>query len=77
MTVVTPDELQRSVLFMRNAAPEQFDRFMRAFEVYVDDNVYAVTEAALDEVTRMQGRALALRGLLRIFQECDRRPKNG
>lgn len=51
---------------------------MEQFQDYVDETVYAVTEAPSDEVIRMQGRALALRTLLRIFQECDKaRSKNG
>jgi hypothetical protein len=73
----TVDDLSRTVLLMRNAAPEQFMLFMDRFEIYADETVYAVTDAPNDEVIRMQGRALALRTLLRIFRECDKRSKNG
>lgn len=77
MTAVSPDELARAVLLLRNSAPEQFIRFMDAFGTYVNETVYAVTDASNEEVMRMQGRALALRSLFRIFQECDKaRPKN-
>jgi hypothetical protein len=70
-------DLARSVLFLRNAAPEQFAQFMTQFETYVNDRVLAVTDAGSDEVVQMQGRALALRTLLRLIKECDKGARNG
>jgi hypothetical protein len=71
-------ELSRWALLLRNAAPEQWIGFMEQFQDYVDETVYAVSEAPSEEVIRMQGRALALRTVLRIFQECNKaRPRNG
>lgn len=58
-------------LRLRNADPQNWDRFLVAFAAYTDEATVVVTEAQPADILVAQGRAQQCRALLRIFRECD------
>ena len=71
---MTPQELSAACLRLRNAAPEQWDLFVKVFAVYDYETTVAVVNTLPQDVSNMQGRAQQCRALLRIFTECDKPP---
>ena len=61
--------LEQACLFLRNAAPEQFDRFMEVFTSFTDAVTVAVTDAPPERILVAQGHAQQCRALYRIFYE--------
>lgn len=66
------DALQRKALFLRNAAPQEWDDFVNAFADYSQDVTLAVIEAPSPEILKNQGRAQMMLSLHRMFEECDK-----
>ena len=64
-------QFRRVVAVLRNAAPEEYDVFVRYFDTYTIDALHAVTEADSVEILTMKGRAQQCLALLRIYQEAD------
>lgn len=80
MSTSTPQSTSRKSLktylhFLRNAAPEEFDRFVKELATYTDEVTVAVTEAPPDAILNMQGRAQQAIAMLRLFEECHTPPK--
>lgn len=70
------DPLVNALRVLKNAAPEEFAVFMKAFDYYTEDAMAAVTEAPAEEILKMQGRAQQCRGLLLVLDDAmkDRSP---
>lgn len=71
----SPAKLKQSMLFLRNAAPEEFVNFLKELESYVMEITVAVTDAPASDVLLLQGRAQQARALLRSLAECHLQPK--
>lgn len=54
---------------MRNAAPQVFEDFYKAFERYTEDIVFAVVNATSENLQRAQGQAQQCVAILRVFEE--------
>lgn len=67
-------ELSVACKYLRSAAPEQFQHFLKEFRLYSDTATRAMVEASSDTLFEMQGHARQCLGLLRIFEECDKTP---
>jgi hypothetical protein len=65
------DELSRTALLLRNAAPETYDHLLQTMQVLVDEITVAVTEASPNDILVLQGRAQQARAWFRTFKECD------
>ena len=59
--------------FMRNAAPQVYEDFCKAFEKYTETAIFAVIQTTGEELWRAQGRAQQCQKILGILQEV----KNG
>lgn len=68
-------DLSDAALRLRNAAPDQFDHFLKVFQVYNYDVTVAVTVADQATVLQAQGRAQQTTALERLFRECTQRVK--
>jgi hypothetical protein len=71
MTATSTGDLKQACLMLRNAAPEQWDGFLRVMIDYTDRVTFAVTEADANTVLNAQGRAQQLHALLRVYHECE------
>ena len=58
---------------MRNAAPQVYEDFCRAFEKYTDGVVFTVIQTTGEDLLRAQGRAQQCLKILGILEEV----KNG
>lgn len=70
MSVTPPkpkDVLQEAAAHLSRAAPNKYDEFVKAFEVYLDEHAAACVHAASDKVLIAQGRARALTDLSSLF----------
>ena len=70
-----PKDLAETALRLRNFNPEGWDNFLAAFAAYTDRAVVDVTAAGSDNVLVMQGQARQCLALMRVFRECDKKPK--
>jgi hypothetical protein len=59
-------------LSLRNAAPHQWDQFLKVFEAYAHDVTVAVISAPQNEVLNAQGKAVAFTHLMETFANCER-----
>jgi len=64
-------ELKQVVLFLRNAAPEEFAAFVKRFEIYTDEVVYKTMDADAVSILAAQGRGQQCLAIMRIFHECE------
>lgn len=70
MTVTPPkpkDELQAVAARLSRAAPETWQAFIKAFEVYTDEARDACVQAPADKVLKAQGRAQQCVDLSALF----------
>ncbi len=72
---VTPQDLAQAALRLRNASPEGWDKFLVLFDNYTKDAMVKTVRAGPGEVLGEQGKAQQCEALLRIFTECDKKPK--
>lgn len=73
--LVTPQELGVAALRLRNATPEGWDKFLQLLDNYTNDAMARCVSAGPGEVLGEQGKAQQCQALLRIFTECDKKPK--
>ena len=64
--------LSIACLRLKNAAPEEWDKFQQAFNVYRDFINDFVAEADVSHIMVAKGAALQCRELCKIFEECER-----
>lgn len=64
-------DLSRAALILKNAAPAEYENFVKVYETYFHTVTAAVTEAPPDQVLIMQGRARQCKAELRTFVECS------
>ena len=69
----TTKELADHARFIRNAAPQVYVDFCRAFEIYTETMVLAVVHTTGEDLLRAQGRAQGCLKVLRMLEEV----KNG
>lgn len=62
--------LSEFCLMLRNANPEVWDGFVRAFTSYTHEAMEGLAAAPADKLLLMQGRVQQCQGLLRTFNEC-------
>lgn len=62
--------LSQLALFVRNAAPEAWENFVRAVEGYAYSVAAQMTYAPTEELPIAQGRAQAILALLDILKNC-------
>jgi len=65
--------MPRILRMLRGVAPAEYGRFVELFELHVRETYQQLAQASNEEVIRMQGRALALNGMLQMLKEA----KNG
>ncbi len=71
----TLSAVSKSAQRLRNAAPEEWERFKQVFAEYSAQVTDAVTEADAGQIMTAKGHAQQCKALLRTFVECDREPK--
>ena len=71
MSQPTYDSLSSLSLRLRNSSPDVWGEFVRVFDRYTTEFTVAVTEADQNQILCFQGRAQAMRSLLRLFKECN------
>lgn len=64
------NELVMEAARLARNAPENWDRFLRAFQNYSTHTVQGCIQSPLDELPRAQGRAQATVRLFGILSEC-------
>lgn len=67
----TTAELVTYGRFLRNAAPEEFDRFREALERYQTTLLLNLIEADAGSFLHRQGQANQCRALLGVLKECE------
>ena len=60
-------------LKLKNAAPEQWDVFLKAFAAYAGHMNYIVADADASQIMIAKGFALQCRELFKLFEECEQR----
>lgn len=60
-------DMFKAAVFLRNAAPEEWKKFVECFDAATLEVTVAVTKAEPAEILRLQGRAQAFRSLLQDF----------
>ena len=74
--IATPLKVVRETLkYLRNAAPEQFDTFVRGYSQHCDNVTVAVIEADASEILTAKGRAQHARWLLKALQDTQNPPE--
>lgn len=73
--MASPQGLSRASLILKNAAPEEWENFVKEFSAYYSDVTAAVTDADASNVLIEQGGARRCKALFRIFTECELKPK--
>lgn len=68
------NQLKRFALLLRNAAPDQWEQFLKAFEAYDWTITVAVTRADPASILNAQGAAQQTQTLLKLFVECATQP---
>ena len=62
---------KRVLQALRNAGPQEWDRFVSMFAQHTTDVTDAVTDADASGIMEAKGRALQCKFLLRVFKEID------
>ena len=68
----SPAALIQAAIYLRNAAPQQWDDFVRAYAAHAEKRTYEVLTADAASIMTMKGAALEAQSTLEDFRNLDR-----
>lgn len=66
-------KLAQAAVYLRNAAPEQWEAFCRAVEDIANESTHVLVGARAEHIMSNQGWAQCALWFLRCFKDCDAR----